>query len=385
MDIYLRVGKIEYDDNFMSSIPEAQPELKLYVSDDYSTIETRLEKGISVAGVIDYSDLFGFWACSAACSGGMNFSRMASGALWELSDSELDFGTIFTSKEVSRKFTIKSTGYEPIDFTVSSDSPAFIATPASGTVEASGKQTVNVTFNPSEAGEYNAALTVKVGDKEEHITMTGTAETIPTDFSAIVTEGLRLQRSRGRTTRRTRRLVDGFAVCNSTKNGATSVLKATFSGNKPKRITYDIDMNIDIYDHLGMSIEGRRMYDYSGRLQDSVSYIIPGGNRSVEWVLSSGNYSDGFLKVGNLRIEEVASWEGLLPNATVSPLSAEGFYNINGNAAASTTDAVMMLSLSPKEDSNLSFDYEAGSSEITVTMNETDRQDSRRRERHFPL
>ncbi len=372
MDIYLRVGKIEYDDNFMSSIPEAQPELKLYVSDDYSTIETRLEKGISVAGVIDYSDLFGFWACSAACSGGMNFSRMASGALWELSDSELDFGTIFTSKEVSRKFTIKSTGDEPIDFTVSSDSPAFIATPASGTVEASGKQTVNVTFNPSEAGEYNAALTVKVGDKEEHITMTGTAETIPTDFSAIVTEGDASKITWENGSGEPWRLVDGFAVCNSTKNGATSVLKATFSGNKPKRITYDIDMNIDIYDHLGMSIEGRRMYDYSGRLQHSVSYIIPGGNRSVEWVLSSGNYSDGFLKVGNLRIEEVASWEGLLPNATVSPLSAEGFYNINGNAAASTTDAVMMLSLSPKEDSNLSFDYEAGSSEITVTMNETD-------------
>ncbi|MDE5876945.1 MAG: hypothetical protein K2H47_05550 [Muribaculaceae bacterium] len=78
MDVYLRVGNIEWDENFMSYVPDPIPELKLYVSDDYSTIETHLEDGMSVTGVIDYMDFFGIWACSGACKGGLNFTRIAS-------------------------------------------------------------------------------------------------------------------------------------------------------------------------------------------------------------------------------------------------------------------------------------------------------------------
>ncbi len=112
------------------------------------------------------------------------------------------------------------------------------------------------------------------------------------------------------------------------------------------------------------------MFDYQSRLDYTASYIVPGGNRSIEWILKSGYYPEGSVKINNLRIEEVSTWEGLSPDASVTPLTAEGFMNVNGNAVVSGSSSVMMLSLNPKEESNLSFDYTTGSSEISVLVNE---------------
>lgn len=370
MNVYLRVGVIEWDDNFMSSVPDPIPELKLYVSEDYSTIESRLEEDMSVTGVIDYMDFFGIWACSGACKGGMNFTRIASGDSWDISDNSLDFGTTFVGDNVTRTITIKSTGDTDVEFKATVDSPEFTVTPSEGILQAASKQSFQIVYTPSAAGETSAILTISGGDKEETVQLTAVADIPETDFSSIVTEGDPSIITWENNSPYAWRLIDGAAVNDLPNAYAESVLKASFSGNKPKRITYDINLRRDFNDQFIMTIENRQMFDYQSRLTHTVSYIVPGGNRSVEWTLKSDYDPEGSVSISNLRIEEVTSWEGLSPDATITPLTTEGFININGNAVASGSSSVMMLSLNPKEESNLSFDYTTGSSEISVLVNE---------------
>lgn len=371
MDLYLRVGKIEFDENFMSSIPEAEPELKLYVSEDFSTIETRLEDGQSVAGVIDYTDLFGMWACSGACKGGMSFSRIESGPLWEISDNELDFGTMYTSTESRRSLTIKSKGDEPIDFVATTDSPLFTVSPVSGTVGVSDKSVVTVCFNSPTPGDYEGTLTITAGGKVEKIKLTGKAEDRDTDFSTIVTEGDASLITWENVSENAWSLEGNNAVYRCANKKTSGVLKASFSGLKPKRITFDVKLACGTKDGLSFNIEGHRMFDYNASLNHTVSYIIPGGSRSVEFVGFNSDYSEGNIRIGNLHIENVDTWEALSPDGSVTPLTGEGFVNINGNAVANSTNSVMMLSLNLKDESNLSFDYEAGSSEVSIELNES--------------
>lgn len=372
MDVYLQVGVIEWDDNFMSCVPDPIPELKLYVSEDYSTIETSLEEGMSVTGVIDYMDFYGIWACSGACKGGLNFTRISQGSGWTVSDESLDFGNTFVGSTTTRTFTMKSTGDTDVEFSVSVDSPAFTVTPSEGTLQASSKQSFQVAYSPTSPGEDTATLTISGGGREETITLTAIADIPETDFSAIVTSGNPSIITWENSSNYPWRLIDGKAVNDLKTANDETTLKAAFSGSRPKRITYDINLRRNFKDQFIMAIEGREMFDYQSLLSHTVSFIVPGGNRSVEWTLKSGYYPEGAVSIGNLRIEEVASWEGLSPDASVTPLTAEGFMNINGYAVPSGASSVMMLSLNPKQESNLSFDYSAGSSEISVSVNEVE-------------
>lgn len=370
MDVYLQTGKIEWDENFMSCVPEPIPELKLYVSDDFSKIETRLDEGMSVTGVIDYMDFFGIWACSGACKGGMDFTRITPGEGWSVSDSSIDFGMTFAGETSTRTVTIKSTGDTDVEFSAKTDSPLFVVTPSEGVLQAASKQSFQVTYNPVAAGKDVATLTISGGGKSEKIELRASADVPATDFSAIVTEGDPSAITWDNSSAYPWRLIDGEAVNDLPLKNGEAILKATLSGNRPKRVSCDINMRRSLQDELVMRIEGHEMLRYRAAIGHTVSYIVPGGTRSVEWVLSSNIYPEGSVRIGNLCIEEVATWEGLSPDTSVTPLTAEGFMNINGNAVTSGTSSVMMLSLSPNEDSNLSFDYDAGVSEISILAND---------------
>ncbi len=371
MDMYLQVGKIEFNDDFMSYVTDPQPELKLYVSEDYSTIKTDLPEGYSVAGVIDYTDMFGFWACSGACQGGLNFKKIESGVIWDISETSLDFGNVFVSNSESRTLTIKSKGDQPVNFTASVDSPVFKVEPESGTVNASDKLSLKVTYSPIEPGQEAATLTIKTAESEKRVVLSGNALSREADFSSVITEGDPSCVSWENTSEQGWYVEDGNIICENTVNEDISILKAVFSGNKPKRITYDIDLKRSYQDTLSMRIEGRPMFNYSHRLNHTVSYIVPGGKRTVEWILRDGMYPEGQVKISNMRIEEAQSWDGLSPDASLSPLTAEGYMNVNGNAVATNSNAFMMISINPKAESSFSFDYDSGDSEITVEINET--------------
>ena len=324
MDVYLQVGRLDWTDDFMTYVDEPMSELKLYVSDDYSVIETRLEKNISVAGVIDYTDFFDVWAVSSACTGGMHFAKKEEGAAWKLSDTALDFGTTFVGTEVSRYVTVSSTGDADVEFATELSGGDFTVIPASGVITAGESQKLQVIFKPSTAGEANATLTVSGGEGSGVVTLTGVAEERATDFSVLISEGDASAVTWANTSDAPWRIVDGNAVFDNRTSNTESVLKATFSGNSVKSVSFDLNMRRSLSDYFKVKINGREVHSFQRDYTNTISCIVPGGNATVEFVVMSGNYPEGTLQLGNMKITNTKTWTGLSPDGECSTSHCRG-------------------------------------------------------------
>lgn len=367
MDVYLQVGTFAWTDDFFTYIQDPQEELKFKVSSDYATISAVVGEGVTVAGVLDYTDLAGVWACTARCTGGMVFTKVQTGSLWEVSTEALDFGETLVSLPVTKSLTIESAGDTDVEWTAVADSDMFEVSPASGTLEALGSQTIRVTYAPTEGGSHNATLTVKGGGSEYAVSLMGKASYPDADFSEIITEGDPSLITWDNTSPAPWACVDGEAIADSHAEESEGALSFTVGGSSPVRMTYDLVMNRDFNDTFSMRVLGRDLFSYHNRLTHTESHIVPPGV-PVEWILSTGYYPEGKVRISNLRIEETAPWEGISPDASAVPLSGEGFINVDGTAVAYGNEAMLTISVNPAEESNLSFDYAAGSSSIEVLV-----------------
>lgn len=104
------------------------------------------------------------------------------------STDRLDFGRSFIGESRTLRFNIINPGKEEGDFVISISNPAFKVNVPTGSLEAGSCTELEVTFTPTEIGEYENELIIMTDDYESKVMLHGLGENKP-DYSRIVTSG----------------------------------------------------------------------------------------------------------------------------------------------------------------------------------------------------
>lgn len=232
--------------------------------------------------------------------------KKADGVAFYSDSTALSFeGNIFSGKSLTKSFKIYNAGSEGSDFVVTFEGEGFSSETKSGLLESEGYQQIDVTFSPTQAGEYTGRIIIESEAGETIVELRGVCSETP-DYNKIVKEGSFQFTSSDDYPWTIDTTKEDVPVAISSNKGVAhseSVLEATFE--VPKTQTNILswsayyDPYFSSYDKFRVYIDDEEVYSCSTPGDASSSVEVIGGTHTAKFVYAKGAIVDGRFEKGN--------------------------------------------------------------------------------------
>ncbi len=377
--VYLYAG--DYDD--ASGTILYDEELKFTIGKDYSTLRTD-DKAMAI--VYTYNgELTSLTFVSKPIMDLANESASSS-----ISTDSLDFGKTTPGGKTSATFLLTSTGTKDVNYSISIDNQAFqLSGDKQGIVSALHTKEFAIMFSPTSEGLQQGIATITTDEASYKIALSGNCVDVPSDFSPIFTKGdasvftwdntsdypwsinEQSQAVPGNLGQRPVWDEEEAEKQGDAYNPTTeSMLTASYNSTSAMRLSYDMYLDDDPADSLRMEIDGKLVYRYTSNTRRNYNYscIIPKGKHTITWTFTTSLWAEDTAKVyiGNARLEEVGTWEGVVKSGNYKYTSYD-MTNIAGKAYSKSNDGTLSAEVATTADNYISFEYEEGKTGIVLS------------------
>lgn len=380
--VYLYAG--DYDSSSGEIL--ADDELKLTIGENYSTLRTD-DKAMAIVYTYN-NDLTALCYVSKP-----KYDLANESASSTISTEVLDFGKTTPNTTKSAVFSLTSTGTKDVEYSIAIDNEAFFLNDESeGTLSALTTCDFTILFAPAAAGEYNGTATITTAEATHRIALSGRCVEVPTDFSPIFTAGDAALFTWDNTSdfpwsiNENNQAVPGnlgqapeydeeeadaaYERGEDYDPQLYSILKASYNSDKALRLTFDMYLQDDAGDSLGIEVDGYRILKYSCTNKSYThSCVIPKGQHTLTFSFNTGSWAerDANVTLGNVRLEEVDTWADVVRLNKDAEFSSYDLINIAGKAYSKSDDACFAAEITAENDSYFSFEYAEGVQDISVS------------------